>query len=94
MTLDHPERDPAAKLVRMANQIGAFFIPQGQDKAVAGIADHLQKFWDPRMRAAIITYLNTGGEGFSPPVRLAVEKLARESAAETRPSNKAERHSS
>ncbi len=41
------------KLVYMANQIGKFFVSQGPDKAAAGIAEHIAKFWDPRMRAAI-----------------------------------------
>ena len=35
------------KLVYMANQIGKFFMSQGADKAEAGIAEHLQKFWTP-----------------------------------------------
>jgi formate dehydrogenase subunit delta len=63
------------KLVYMANQIGKFFASQGADKAVAGIAEHLTKFWDPRMRAAIVAHLDAGGFGLDPPVREAVEKL-------------------
>ena len=39
------------KLAYMANQIGKFFAHQKHDVAVAAIADHLEKFWDPRMRA-------------------------------------------
>ena len=50
------------RLVMMANQIGRFFSPQRESDAVAAIADHLQKFWDPRMRAAIIAHLERGGE--------------------------------
>ncbi|MGO9172014.1 MAG: formate dehydrogenase subunit delta [Rhodomicrobium sp.] len=69
---------PADKLVMMANQIGTFFASQGPDQAVAGIADHIRKFWDPRMRAAILAYLREGGQGLRPEVRLAVEMLARE----------------
>ena len=38
------------RLIHMANQIGSFFRSQGPGKAVLGIADHIQKFWDPRMR--------------------------------------------
>lgn len=64
------------KLVYMANQIGAFFASQGEDKAVAGIADHIRKFWDPRMRAAIVEHLKSGGAGLEPHVRAAVERLA------------------
>ena len=40
------------KLVYMANQIGKFFASQGPDQAAAGIAEHIEKFWDPRMRAS------------------------------------------
>ncbi len=63
------------KLVYMANQIGKFFASQGGDKAVAGVAEHLAKFWDPRMRAAIVAHLDAGGVGLDPPVREAVDKL-------------------
>jgi len=63
------------KLVYMANQIGKFFASQGPDKAVAGVAEHLTKFWDPRMRAAIIAHLDAGGVGLDPPVREAVDRL-------------------
>ena len=63
------------KLVYMANQIGKFFASQGHDKAALGTAEHLTKFWDPRMRAAIIAYLDAGGVGLDPPVREAVDKL-------------------
>lgn len=65
----------AAKLVMMANQIGRFFVPQHKTDAVAAIADHLEKFWDPRMRAAILRHLAAGGEGLDPPVREAVARL-------------------
>ena len=64
------------KLVYMANQIGRFFASQGEDKAVPLIADHLVKFWDPRMRKAILAHLAAGGAGLDPPVRKAVERLA------------------
>ena len=47
--------DTLHKLVYMANQIGKFFASQGEDQAVAGTLDHLKKFWDPRMRAQIVT---------------------------------------
>ncbi len=66
------------KLVMMANQIGAFFASQKSDAAVHGIVDHLKKFWDPRMRAALLAHLEAGGEGLQPDVRRAVEQLAHE----------------
>lgn len=63
------------RLVRMANQIGAFFKTQGHGKAVPGIAEHIRKFWDPRMRAAIIAHLDAGGAGLDPDVRDALHTL-------------------
>ena len=66
------------KLVMMANQIGAFFATQKGDEAVHGIVDHIKKFWDPRMRAAILDHLQAGGEGLDPQVRRAVEELSHE----------------
>ena len=63
------------KLVHMANQIGRFFAAQGEAQAVAGIADHLTKFWEPRMRRAILAHLAAGGAGLDPLVRRAVEGL-------------------
>jgi formate dehydrogenase subunit delta len=66
------------KLVMMANQIGTFFASQKEGEAVHGIADHIKKFWDPRMRAAIFEHLRSGGEGLLPQVRVAIEQLAQE----------------
>jgi formate dehydrogenase subunit delta len=59
----------------MANQIGTYFTSQGAEKAVPGIAEHLKKFWDPRMRSAILAHLDAGGAGLQPEVRAAVEAL-------------------
>jgi formate dehydrogenase subunit delta len=63
------------RLVYMANQIGKFFVTQGADEAVAGTADHLHKFWDPRMRKQILDHVAQGGEGLDPLVKQAVEQL-------------------
>lgn len=65
----------ADKLVYMANQIGTFFKSQGEDAAVKGTAEHIKKFWDPRMRNAIFAHLDAGGEGLQPAVRKALEAL-------------------
>jgi len=63
------------KLIYMANQIGKFFASQGPDRAVAGTADHIKKFWDPRMRAAIFQHLEAGGAGLDPAVKVALQQL-------------------
>jgi formate dehydrogenase subunit delta len=63
------------KLVYMANQIGRFFAHEAEEKAIADTADHLQKFWDPRMRKAIFAYADGGGQGLQPLVLKAVLNL-------------------
>jgi len=63
------------RLIYMANQIGKFFESQGHDKAVPGIAEHIRKFWDPRMRTKILAHLDAGGTGLDPEVREAIATL-------------------
>ncbi|HLX16707.1 MAG TPA: formate dehydrogenase subunit delta [Bradyrhizobium sp.] len=63
------------RLIYMANQIGKFFQNQGHDKAVQGIAEHIRKFWDPRMRSAIFAHLDAGGAGLDTNVRDAIATL-------------------
>jgi formate dehydrogenase subunit delta len=59
----------------MANQIGRFFASQPHADATAGTADHIRKFWDPRMRSAILAHLAAGGAGLDPVPLAAVETL-------------------
>jgi formate dehydrogenase subunit delta len=61
------------KLAYMANQIGRFFAHQPHDKAVAAIADHIEKFWDPRMRSEILAHLQA--VQLDPAARQAIEQL-------------------
>ena len=63
------------RLVYMANQIVKFFEAQRADEVVPGIANHIKKFWDPRMLAAIYAYVDAGGDGLDPPVRAAILHL-------------------
>ncbi len=69
------------KLIHMANQIGKFFRSQGEERAVAGISEHIKKFWDPRMRSSIFAHIEKGGEGLEPSVKTAIEKLKQAEAA-------------
>jgi len=50
-------------MVHMANQIALFFAAYPKDEAVAGVTDHFQKFWEPRMRKQIVEYVAQGGGG-------------------------------
>jgi formate dehydrogenase subunit delta len=65
-----------ANLIVMANRIGEFFASQpDRDEALAGIADHLRKFWVPGMRTAILAMPGTeAGAGLSEIVVAALEK--------------------
>ena len=60
------------RLVYMANQIGKFFEVQRKDEIVPGIANHIKKFWDPRMRKAIFAYIDAGSDGLDAPVKEAI----------------------
>lgn len=53
------------QLIKMANQIGAFFSTMpDRDKAVKDLAMHLKRSWEPRMRRAFLDYIeNEGGVG-------------------------------
>jgi formate dehydrogenase subunit delta len=50
-------------MIHMANQIALFFASYPRDEALAGVTDHIRKFWDPRMRRQIIVYVAEGGAG-------------------------------
>lgn len=68
MNIDH--------LVRMANDIGNFFKSEPDHAlAIDGVAGHIKRFWDPRMRKEIIAHLEGGGDGLSELAREAVRKL-------------------
>jgi formate dehydrogenase subunit delta len=56
----------SSDLVRMANQIAAYFAPYPKPEALDGIAKHIHAFWDPRMRNALKEHIDKGGEGLSP----------------------------
>ena len=42
------------RLVAMVNDIAAFFMGEAGAEAPAAVANHLQRFWEPRMRSQII----------------------------------------
>jgi formate dehydrogenase subunit delta len=57
----------------MANDIAAFFDAEsGQAGAAEGVRYHLVRFWDPRMRRAIIAHLADGGAGLTGTAKNAV----------------------
>ena len=69
----------------MANDIGDYFA-SGPDRAmaVAAIALHIRRYWDPRMRRQIVAHLAAGGAGLGDLARDAVGQLAADQAATAR----------
>jgi len=70
-----------ANLIKMANQIGAFFEAMpNHEQAVKDVAAHIQKNWEPRMRTALLQHINNSGDAeLSPMVRealLLVQKVS------------------
>jgi formate dehydrogenase subunit delta len=68
-------------MIRMANQIAAFFEAYPRPEALDGIAKHIKGFWDPRMRKRIDDYIEGGGEGLSP---LVISALAPKSKSKAK----------
>ncbi|MCA1324634.1 formate dehydrogenase subunit delta [Herbaspirillum sp. alder98] len=68
----------AANLIKMANQIGSFFSTMpDHEQAVADLAAHIKRFWEPRMRRALLAHVEqTQGAGLSPIVLEALERHA------------------
>ena len=73
MSLSHTDE----KLIRMANQIATFFNSQPKDVRVDGVATHINKFWEPRMRRRFFEMVDRGEEGFLPLVIHASTEIRR-----------------
>ena len=65
------------KLVRMANQIATFFLSQPEEVRIDGVATHINKFWEPRMRRHFFEVFDAGGDSFLPIVRQAAPSIRR-----------------
>ena len=63
-------------LVRMINQIAEFFDAYPLDEAVAGVQQHVRKFWDPSMRAEILAARSELTDRLHPIARDALDRLA------------------
>lgn len=81
MSHDVPLR-PHARIVRMANQIGTFFLSKPHQEGVAGVAEHINRFWEPRMRSQFFEMIEAGHAGF--------DTLVVEAATQVRPPPPAE----
>ncbi len=72
----------AEDIVRMANQIAQFFAPYPEPDAVAGIRDHLARFWDPAMRRELLVIaIDPSGTESTPLGKLVLQAVLAEPAA-------------
>ena len=69
-------------LVAMANEIAAFFAGEDPANAAASVANHLRRYWDPRMRKQILAHMEEGGEGLSEVARAGVELISTEPSSQ------------
>jgi formate dehydrogenase subunit delta len=67
----------AEHLVAMVNEIAAFFTGEEPGKAAENVANHLRRYWDPRMRRQIVAHASSGGEGLSQVARAGVELISK-----------------
>ncbi|MAC82160.1 MAG: formate dehydrogenase [Rhodobacteraceae bacterium] len=68
------------KMVMMANQIATFFKTQPGENNAEKVADHINDFWEPRMRSMLISYVESGGKGLDPMVIDAMSTVRRPAA--------------
>jgi len=52
-----------ANLIKMANQIGAFFEAMpNREQAAKDVAAHIRRNWEPRMRTALLQHVGQNGD--------------------------------
>lgn len=64
-------------MIRMANQIAAYFEAYPRAEALDGIAHHIRNFWTPRMRTQLTEYIEGGAEDLNPLVTAAIAPKAK-----------------
>jgi formate dehydrogenase subunit delta len=63
------------RLIDMANQIAAFYASEPDPEAAStGVADHIARFWDPRMRRILLEQASLGNETIAPLVGRALRE--------------------
>lgn len=67
------------KLIHMVNQIGVFFESKPHDEGVAGVAAHINAYWEPRMRRQLLDILDTDDPAVNFLVREAATAIRRPS---------------
>lgn len=63
-------------MIHRVNEIARFWVAYPHDEAVAGVADHIVKFWEPRFRRQLVEYADTDGSGLHELVKEALRLVA------------------
>jgi formate dehydrogenase subunit delta len=63
-----------AKLIRMASEIADFFKFYPEDKAIAAVANHINRYWTPKMREEFLAAASQPGQSL-PPLLVATRGL-------------------
>ena len=79
------------KLVRMANQIGDFFAALPEAEGIAGAANHLKRFWTPKMIGELVEHACQPNSSLNAVAERAVGKLRTELEALRKPALRAPR---
>jgi formate dehydrogenase subunit delta len=62
-------------MAHRANEIARFWVPYSHEEAVAGVAAHIESFWEPRFRRQLVEYAETGGADLLQVVKEAIQLL-------------------
>jgi formate dehydrogenase subunit delta len=62
-------------MVRMANQMATFFKSYGAEEGTKELSNHINSFWEPRMRVQFFEYVAQGGKDFDPMVMAAAASV-------------------
>jgi formate dehydrogenase subunit delta len=71
------------KMVHLVNQIALFFQSYPDEEAIAGVADHVKRFWPVRMRQQLFEYVETDGHDLHRLVAPAIQTLNRPAESPT-----------
>jgi formate dehydrogenase subunit delta len=61
--------------IRLINQVVVHFGYLSTEQAVTEVADHVRKFWDPRMKRRLFELVDSGASDFEPVAVAAAELL-------------------
>ena len=65
------------RLIYMANQIASFFETLPPHEAAGGVANHINSFWEPRMRRRFFELVESGNMALKPLVTEALPQINR-----------------